>query len=63
MKYIVFSDTIVCSQVENQRSLGSVECTIFSVESSYFIRNCALKLLIGSLIKAVKHDRLHLLYV
>jgi hypothetical protein len=27
MKYIAFSDTMVCSQVENQRSLGNVERT------------------------------------
>jgi len=63
MKYIAFSDTTVCSHVEKQRNLGSVGCTTFSEESSYFIWNCVLKLLIGSPIKTVKHDRLHLLYI
>jgi hypothetical protein len=47
---------MVCSQIENQRSLETVECTTFREE---YIWNFVLKLLIGPPIKTVNlGDRL-----
>ena len=41
----------MCSQVKNQRSLGSVQCATLRVE---YIWNCVLKLLVGWPVETVK---------